>query len=99
MRLLVDLVQQFKTGRTGQRFLSVVTNPSYRRLWGIGITSTTMRWMETVALGIFVFELTESPFWVAMVGFLRMIPMLVLGPTIGLISDRVNRKLLMGSTL
>ncbi|HJP28642.1 MAG TPA: MFS transporter [Dehalococcoidia bacterium] len=77
----------------------MVTNPSYRRLWGIGITSTTMRWMETVALGIFVFELTESPFWVAMVGFLRMIPMLVLGPTIGLISDRVNRKLLMGSTL
>ncbi len=58
-----------------------------------------MRWMETVALGIFVFELTGSPFWVAVVGFLRMIPMLLLGPTIGLISDRVNRKVLMGSTL
>ncbi len=58
-----------------------------------------MRWMETVALGIFVFELTGSPFWVAVIGFLRMIPMLLLGPTIGLISDRVNRKVLMGSTL
>ena len=58
-----------------------------------------MRWMETVALGIFVFELTGSPFWVAVVGFLRMIPMLLLGPTIGLISDRVNRKILMGTTL
>ncbi len=58
-----------------------------------------MRWMETVALGIFVFELTGSPFWVAVVGFLRMIPMLLLGPTIGLISDRVNRRILMGSTL
>jgi len=52
-----------------------------------------------VALGIFVFELTGSPFWVAVIGFLRMIPMLLLGPTIGLISDRVNRKILMGTTL
>ena len=55
--------------------------------------------METVALGIYVFELTGSPFWVAVVGFLRMIPMLLLGPTIGLISDRVNRRILMSSTL
>tara|TARA_A100001037_G_scaffold133462_1_gene121083 strand:- start:145 stop:1314 length:1170 start_codon:yes stop_codon:yes gene_type:complete len=58
-----------------------------------------MRWMETVALGIFVFEMTGSPFWVAVVGFLRMIPMFLLGPIIGLISDKVNRKLLMGTTL
>ena len=55
--------------------------------------------METVALGIFVFEMTGSPFWVAVVGFLRMIPMFLLGPIIGLISDKVNRKLLMGTTL
>jgi MFS family permease len=58
-----------------------------------------MRWMETVALGIYVFELTGSPFWVAIVGFLRMIPMFVLGPSIGLISDRVNRKILIGSAM
>ncbi len=58
-----------------------------------------MRWMETVALGIFVFELTGSPFWVAIVGFLRMVPMLLLSPTIGLIADRTNRKILMGSTM
>jgi len=55
--------------------------------------------METVALGIFVFELTGSPFWVAIVGFLRMVPMLLLSPTIGLIADRTNRKILMGSTM
>jgi len=88
-----------RESRSAQRFRLVISNPSFRRLWGIGIASTTMRWMETVALGIFVFELTGSPFWVAVIGFLRMIPMLLLGPTIGLISDRVNRKVLMGSTL
>jgi len=91
--------QQGQVGRSGQRFRAVISNPSYRRLWGIGLTSTTMRWMETVALGIFVFELTGSPFWVAMTGFLRMMPMLLLSPTIGLIADRTNRKVLMGSTM
>lgn len=85
--------------RSVSRFRSVTSNSAYRKLWGIGIASTTMRWMETVALGIFVFQLTDSPFWVAVVGFLRMIPMFALGPAIGLISDKVNRKLLMGFTL
>lgn len=56
-----------------------------------------MRWMETVALGIFVFELTGSPFWVALIGFLRMVPMFIFGPFVGLISDRMNRKILLGS--
>ena len=91
--------QQGQVGRSGQRFRIVISNPSYRRLWGIGLTSTTMRWMETVALGIFVFELTGSPFWVAMTVFLRTMPMLLLSPTIGLIADRTNRKVLMGSTM
>ena len=88
-----------QAGRPGQRFRTVFANPSYRRLWGIGLTSTTMRWMETVALGIFIFELTGSPFWVAAAGFLRLMPMLLLGPTIGLIADRANRKILIGSAM
>ncbi|MCZ6539535.1 MAG: MFS transporter, partial [Chloroflexi bacterium] len=88
-----------QVGRPGQQFKAVFANPSYRRLWGIGLASTTTRWMETVALGIFVFELTGSPFWVAVVGFVRMVPMLLLSPTIGLIADRTNRKILIGSTM
>ncbi|GIT18899.1 MAG: hypothetical protein CM1200mP39_17050 [Dehalococcoidia bacterium] len=35
---------------------------------------------KTVALGIFVFELTGSPFWVGVVGFLRLVPMFIFGP-------------------
>lgn len=92
-------VQRGQVGRPGQQFKAVFANPSYRRLWGIGLASTTTRWMETVALGIFVFELTGSPFWVAVVGFVRMVPMLLLSPTIGLIADRTNRKILIGSTM
>jgi len=82
-----------------QRFGLVISNPTYRRLWGIGLLSRTMHWLETVALGIFVFELTGSPFWVGVVGFLRLVPMFVFGPVVGLIADRMNRKILMGSSM
>tara|TARA_B100000809_G_C15129668_1_gene527809 strand:- start:580 stop:1728 length:1149 start_codon:yes stop_codon:yes gene_type:complete len=58
-----------------------------------------MHWLETVALGIFVFELTGSPFWVGVVGFLRLVPMFIFGPVVGLIADRMNRKILMGSSM
>ena len=51
-----------------------------------------MRWLETVALGVFVYDLTESAFLVGFVGFLRMAPMLVLGAFIGAFADRANRR-------
>ncbi len=57
-----------------------------------------MRWLETVAIGIFVYQLTESAFIVGLIGFLRMAPMLVLGAFIGAISDRVDRRLMLLTT-
>ena len=80
-------------------FRTVIENPQYISLWVVGLSSTTIRWLETPAIGIFVYQMTESAMWVALVGFLRMIPMLIFGPVIGMISDRINRKkiLLMGS--
>ena len=61
----------------------------------MGGFSTTMRWLETVALGAFVFQLTGSPFAVGSIFFFRMIPMLALGALIGIIADRANRKYLL----
>ncbi len=57
-----------------------------------------MRWLETVALGVFVFQITESAFLVGLIGFLRMAPMLMLGAIIGVVSDRVDRRLMLAST-
>ena len=51
-----------------------------------------MRWLETLALGVFVYDLTESAFLVGFIGFLRMAPMLVLGAFIGAFADRANRR-------
>ncbi len=76
----------------------IVLDRDYARLWGIGVSTSTMRWLETVALGIFVYDLTESAFLVGFVGFLRMAPMLFLGAFIGALSDRVNRRAILATT-
>lgn len=81
--------------RPGSRSSQVFSNPSFRRLWAIGGASTAMRWLDTVAVGAFVFQLTGSPFDVALTFFFRMIPMFALGAFIGAISDRLNRRLLL----
>ena len=51
--------------------------------------------METPAIGIYVYHITGSVMQVAVVGFLRMIPLLIFGPLIGQISDNINRKFIL----
>ena len=84
-------------GNPIERFKAVL-NPDYTRLWGIGISTNVMRWLETVALGVFVYDLTESAFLVGFIGFLRMVPMLVLGAFIGAFADRANRRAMLATT-
>tara|TARA_Y100000768_G_scaffold242069_1_gene183426 strand:+ start:2666 stop:3907 length:1242 start_codon:yes stop_codon:yes gene_type:complete len=70
----------------------LLQNKVYRKLWGIGFVQAIMRWMELTALGIFVFQLTESPFWVAMVGFSHILPLFLFGSLLGLFSEKYQRK-------
>ncbi len=81
--------------RPRSRGREVLSNPSFRRLWAIGGASTAMRWLDTVAVGAFVLQLTDSPFDVALTFFFRMIPMFAFGAYIGAISDRLNRRVLL----
>ena len=54
-----------------------------------------VRWLDLVALGIFTFELTDSPSQVALVFFFRMLPRLLFSIPIGTIVDRVDRQRLL----
>lgn len=64
-------------------------------LWYIGLSGNLIRWMETPAIGIYIYQITGSVMQVAVVGFLRMIPLLIFGPLIGQISDNINRKFIL----
>ena len=53
--------------------------PDYWRLWSVGLVVFTVRWLETVAVGVFVYQHSRSAFLVAMMTMLRLLPMGVFG--------------------
>jgi MFS family permease len=64
----------------------------YWRLWITGICLHTVRWIETIAFAIFVYQRTEAAFLVAMILMLRMLPMSLLGAFLGALTDRLDRR-------
>jgi MFS family permease len=47
-------------------------------------------WMQQVALGWLVYDLTDSPFWLGMVGFCGQIAAFFIAPVAGVLTDRWN---------
>ncbi len=62
------------------------------RLWYAGLISFVIRWVETLAMAVFVFQHTHSPFAVAMNAMLRMLPMGLLGAFLGAWAERIERR-------
>jgi predicted MFS family arabinose efflux permease len=62
----------------------------FRRLWGIGLVVFMVRWLEMLAVSIFVWQATGSAFLVAMMGMLRILPMGLFGAPIGVLAERVQ---------
>jgi MFS family permease len=71
--------------------LSILHNRDFLWLWVAGGMSNASRWMETGVLGWLILELTDSPWYVALVGVSRSAPLLAFGLFAGLMADRTNR--------
>lgn len=82
---------------TGIRGL--VQNPNYVSIWLLGTLTGFIRWFQLLALGVYTFEITGSPILVALVPVMWGLPLTFCGPIIGGYADRINRKLLLGSSL
>ena len=74
-------------------------NTDYLRVWSLGALTGFIRWFQLLALGIYTFEITNSPFLVSLIPVLWGVPLSLCGPLIGGIADRVNRKLLLGLSI
>ena len=83
--------------RRGQRPLIVDAN--FLRLWFAGAFVATARWLEMLAVGIFVFDVTGSPSLVAAMLMLRMLPMGLFGVFGGEIANRFDRRKVLLATL
>src|SRR5579883_665303 len=65
----------------------------FRRLWTIGLVLFAVRWLEMLVVGVFVYQQTGSAFQVALMTLLRMAPMVLFGPLIGALAERVERRI------
>jgi MFS family permease len=72
--------------------LTLYRIPDFRRLWTIGLVLFAVRWLEMLVVGVFVYQHTGSAFQVAMMTLLRMAPMVLFGPVIGALAERLERR-------
>jgi MFS family permease len=64
----------------------------FRRVWLVGIFSGLIRWLELLAFGIYVFDLTGSAFLVTSFTLLRFLPFALMGPVTGALVDRFGQQ-------
>lgn len=70
----------------------LIDNADFWRLWFVGLVVFSVRWVETVAVGVFVYQHTGSAFIVAMMTMLRLLPMGLFGAFLGAIAERMERR-------
>lgn len=81
-------------GPLGRTF-SALRYRDFRLLWIGAFTSTTGTWMQTVAQGWLVLQMTDSAFLLGVDGFLATGPMLFFSLFGGVVADRMERRKIM----
>ena len=79
----------------GVRRLLLLGNPRFLLVWGVGGLTGIVRWLQLLVLGIYTFQITGSPLLVSVVPMLWMLPLALCGPPVGVVADRISRKLLL----
>lgn len=72
-----------------------LSHRNFRLFWGGAFLSNTGTWMQAVAQGLLISQLTNSPFWLSFDGFMATAPGLVLALAGGVFADLVDRKRLL----
>jgi MFS family permease len=81
--------------RNVETFSSLQANPNFRLYWIGSFVSNFGTWMQSVAQGWLVYQLTGSTFMLGVVGFAQSIPFLFLALFGGVLADRFERRRLM----
>lgn len=72
--------------------------PTFRVYWGGTLVSLTGMWMQSLAQGWLVFDLTDSPLMLGLVGAFWAAPNIALSLVGGVVADRVDRRRLLVAT-
>jgi MFS family permease len=77
------------------RSFAPLRHRQFAGLWTGAFFSNIGTWMEAVAVGILVTEVTGQAFWAGLVAAAGFVPNALLGPLGGALADRVPRRLLL----
>ena len=91
---VIAALQQEKTADF-PRAVRALRNPNFRLFWTGNFLSNIGTWMQNVAQGWLVLTLTNSSFWLGVVGFAGSIPFLIFTLFGGVVADRVNKRRLL----
>src|ERR1700752_5469299 len=75
------------------RILDALRHREFRLIWYGQIFSSMATWMDQVARGWLIYELTDSVFQLGLVRGIQAIPILLLSPLAGSTADRYSRKM------
>ncbi len=89
----VRSTDQARQGRN-RGISTALSNPDYRIFFGGAMATNIGMWMQNVAQGWLVVSLTNSEFYVGLVGFCAMIPTLFLSLFGGVLADRFPKRLI-----
>ncbi len=64
------------------------SNRDFQRLLAIGALQSIARWLELLALGVYVFDVTRSPLVVTLVTLVKLAPLALFGPLGGALTSR-----------
>ena len=76
---------------------ALLREPDFLRIWLTGGFGGTIRWIETLAIGLYTFHETGSPFLVTAMLFARTLPSLLVGAPLGALATRLDRKRLLAA--
>lgn len=86
--------QTEKEPRAGGMFRAL-SHRNFRLFWAGAFLSNVGTWMQAVAQGWLVLQLTDSPFWLGVDGFMATVPGLALTLLAGVFADLVDRRRLL----
>ena len=90
---------EVSTPEEGSGIKVLLRSPNYLCIWAMGGLTGFIRWFQLLALAIYTYEITASPFLVSLVPVLWGLPLTFCGPIIGGIADRINRKVLLSTSI
>src|SRR6267143_2244958 len=84
-------IEQRRDRGVGEMFRAL-RHRNFLLFWSGAFLSNIGTWMQAVAQGWLVLQLTDSPFWLGLDGFVALSPGLVLTLAGGVFADLVDRR-------